>query len=73
VFRERVRVPRPRRAALALGIWLRSLGRRATGFFEHAPQSYGRPTGLPGEPPVDAPRIGAERHQDPFGPKSGSA
>jgi phytoene synthase len=28
VFSERIRVPRPRRAALALGIWLRSLIRR---------------------------------------------
>ncbi len=85
VFSERVRVPRPRRAALALGIWLRSLMRRVMALFDHSSQSYGRPSGLhaaggqasprplrSGEAPVNGDRV-AEPRPDPFGPESGSS
>jgi phytoene synthase len=47
VFSERVRVPRPRRAALALGIWLRSLPAHAAGAFRARPP---RPADGPADP-----------------------
>jgi phytoene synthase len=86
VFRERVRVPRPRRAAVALAIWLRSLFRRLTTPLRHSAPAFRQPSGLPvkasspgrprplgaGETPLKGDGGGADDRHDPFGPESGT-